>query len=237
MKNKNIITVTNLIKLLDKDSLKNEEIVINLIRSFGLVQWGPPVFGLDEMWKNHSNDMAGIYQIPKQLAQALIFLSDKEINSYCEIGIFQGGNFVFVSEYLKRFNPELTCTGIDPTNYLNPEIRAYIDGHDWMEFKQCTSDDISGTRFDLVLIDGNHIDGWIEKDWNNLGKEASICMIHDIQETTCPEVIDFWSKVKSKFEVEEFTYNPTELDIMGIGITSFKEKEVDYSEKKYRGKR
>lgn len=240
MLNKNIVSVTNLIKLLDVESLKNEEILINLIRSFGLVQWGPPVFGTDETWKNNSTDMAGIYQIPKQLAQALIYLSNKKITSYCEIGVFQGGNFVFVSEYLRKFNPEIKCTGIDPTNYLNPEIRSYIDGNDWMQFKSCTSDDIVGEKFDLVLIDGNHVDGWVEKDWNNLGRYANICMIHDIQELSCQDVIDFWNKKKTEYENKEFTFYPTEMPTMGIGIIypdKVKTYEDSNLEKKYRGKK
>jgi len=240
MKNKNIISVTNLIKLLDENSLRNEDVVINLIRSFGLVQWGPPVFGLDETWKNPSTEMAGIYQIPKQLAQALIYLSSKKINSYCEIGIFQGGNFVFVSEYLRKFNPDIKCVGIDPTNYLNPEIRSYLDENEWMQFKSCTSDDIAGEKFDLVLIDGNHIDGWVNKDWENLGKHASICMIHDIQEPSCQEVIEFWGDLKEKYEIEKFTYCTTEQPTMGIGIIypdKVKFQGEEFPEKKYRGKK
>ena len=94
MKNKNIITVINLIRLLPLEQLRNPEIIINLIRSFGLVQWGPPVFGDDEAFKNRAVDMAGIYQIPAQLAGALIYLSRFEINSYAEVGVFQGGNFL-----------------------------------------------------------------------------------------------------------------------------------------------
>ena len=219
MLNKNILTVTNLIKLLSLEELKRKEIVENLIKTFGLVQWGPDVFGEDEQYKNLTVDMAGIYQIPAQLAGALIRLSSEQISSYCEIGVFQGGNFVFVSEYLKRFNPEIMCTGIDPSNYLNKEIRAYIDANDnWMEFKQVTSDDISGTKFDLVFIDGNHVDGWVEKDYENLGKYAKICLIHDIQEKSCQEVIDFWEKIKQGKTTEEYLECFSPEPIMGIGM-------------------
>ncbi len=229
MLNKNIIAVTNLIKLLRAEDLLNEEIVINLIRAFGLVQWGPPVFGADEVWKNRTSDMAGIYQIPKQLAEALIFLSDKEINSFCEIGTFQGGSFIFMSEYLRKFNPAIKCLSIEINpGYISPEVSKYVEENkEWLNLKICTSEDIAGSKFDLVFIDGNHIGGWIEKDWNNVGKYSSICMFHDIQEPSCSEVVDFWNTViKPKYEIYEFTYNPTETPIMGIGITFHKEKSI-----------
>jgi hypothetical protein len=93
MKNKNIIVVQSLIKQLDLDTLKRPEIVTDLIRAFGIVQWGPDAFGNDEKFKNATEDMAGIYQTPDQTAKALVYLSDFKINNYLEIGVFQGGNF------------------------------------------------------------------------------------------------------------------------------------------------
>jgi hypothetical protein len=132
MKNKNIIVVRNLLRLLDLDSLRNFEIVANLVRAFGIVQWGDPVFGDEEKFKNASVDMAGMYQTPNQIAKALVYLSEFKIESYLEIGVFQGGNFIFVSEYLRRFNPDIKCTGLDPTNFLNPEIHAIIQSEDWL---------------------------------------------------------------------------------------------------------
>lgn len=229
MQNKNIIVVTNLIKLLDKETLRNHDVVVNLIRAFGIVHWGLPVFGEDEAWKNTSQDAAGIYQTPTQLAKALIYLSGFEINSYAEIGVFQGGNFLFVSEYLRRFNPEIVCVGIDPTNFLNPEVKEYIDSNaSWMTFKAATSEDVKGGKFDLVFIDGNHDGGWVIKDWENLGKHAKICMIHDIQETSCPEVVAFWNDLDKKGkEVVECLDHSSPVPLQGIGIIHSKKiKEV-----------
>jgi len=39
MKNKNIVAVRNLIRCLDIESLRNPEVVANLVRAFGLVKW------------------------------------------------------------------------------------------------------------------------------------------------------------------------------------------------------
>ena len=221
MKNKNILVVQNLLQLLPLDSLRDPEIIVNLIRAFGIVQWGPDVFGKDEIWKNRSSDMAGIYQTPAQLAEALVYLSDKKIENFIEIGTFQGGNFLFMAEYLRRFNPDIQCFTIDPTGFLNPEVAAVIDAEDWMKFIPCPSDDLSGKKFDLVFIDAGHTKAEIENDWQNLGRHAQICMVHDIQETTCPGVIEFWENLKKdnpKAFIVEFLDHDAPVPLQGIGI-------------------
>ena len=214
--NKNIIVVQNLIRILPLEALENYEIVANLVRGFGIVQWGPDAFGDDEKFKNAGANMAGVYQTPIQIAKALVYLSAFDINSYCEIGVFQGGNFLFVSEYLRRFNPEIKCVGIDPTDFLNPEIKEIIEAENWLSFISATSNEIKKKKFDLVFIDGNHIDGWVKTDWGNVGKYAKICMLHDIQETTCPEIVEFWDKLDGK--KIEFLDCSTKQPSQGIGI-------------------
>jgi len=217
MKNKNIIVVQNLLRLLDLESLKNYEIVANLVRAFGIAQWPEPTFGDDEKFKNASSDMAGIAQTPDQIAKALVYLSEYKINSYLEIGVFQGGNFLFVSEYLRRFNPEIKCLGIDPSDFLNPEIGAIIEKEDWLTFSKVTSDDIAKQKFDLVFIDAEHKDGWPARDYENVGKFAKICMVHDIQYLPCPEVKLFWEKIKDSESVE-FLESSALPPIHGIGL-------------------
>lgn len=219
MNNKNIIAVTNLLRVLDVSSLRNPDVVANLIRAFGMVQWGPPVFGNDEVFKNRHEDMAGIYQTPGQMAPALVYLSTFPIESYVEIGVFQGGNFLFVSEYLRRFNPKIKCLGIDPTQFLSPEVSEIITKEPWLNFQSTTSDSLKGKAFDLVFIDGDHENGWPNRDWLNLGQYAKICMIHDIQEYSCPEVTDFWKGLDKKGKtVKEFLDHSFTQPLQGIGI-------------------
>jgi len=217
MQNKNIIAVQNLLRCLDIESLKNPDVIANLVRAFGIVQWPDPAFGEDEKFKNPSADMAGIAQTPNQIAKALVYLSDFEIKTYLEIGIFHGGNFLFVSEYLRRFNPEIQCLGIDPGEFLNNEICEIIEHEDWLTFSKITSDDIAKQKFDLVFIDGDHNDGWAERDYNNIGKFAQICMIHDIIYLACPEVGSFWKTVKNNTAIE-FLESSALPAIHGIGL-------------------
>ena len=226
MKNKNIIAVTNLIRCLSLDELRNHEVVANLVRAFGIVQWGPAVFGEDELFRNHSVEVAGIYQTPGQISKALVCLSFFKIGSYLEIGVFQGGNFLFASEYLRRFNPEIKCYAVDPTNYLNDEISQIIEDSDWMEFIPSTSDSLFGNKFDLVMIDGDHSAEWVQRDWNNVGQFADFCMFHDIQETSCPDVIEFWGKIKDGKPFVEFLDHSAPVPLQGIGIVQNKKGEV-----------
>jgi len=220
MKNKNIIVVQSLIRELGEESLRNPDVVADLIRAFGIVQWGPDVFGADEVFKNPAESMAGIYQTPCQLARALVFLSELKIGSYLEVGVFQGGCFLFVSEYLRRFNPKIVCLGIDPTNYLNPEVREIIDVADWMKHASITSDHIAGRKHDLVFIDGDHGNGWPARDWNNVGKHAKVCMLHDIQGPSCPDVVALWEELKKdkKRSWVEFLEHNAPAPLQGIGI-------------------
>lgn len=219
MKNKNIKAVQNLIQCLPLEALKSPDVVANLVRAFGIVQWGPPVFGDDEVFKNPFPNMAGIYQTPDQLGKALVYLSGFEIKSYLEVGVFQGGCFLFVSEYLRRFNPEIQCLGIDPTGFLNDEIREIIDLSDWLRHAALTSEQIQGRKYDLVFIDGDHSAEWIKRDWENVGRHAATCMLHDIQETTCPHIIEFWKGLKGKGKTTvEFLDCSTESPLNGIGI-------------------
>jgi hypothetical protein len=218
--NKNVEVVRSLIQNLSVEDLAKPQVVADLIRAFGIVQWGPAVFGDEERFKNQFTEMAGIYQTPPQMAAALVYLSKFKIETYCEIGVFQGGNFIFVTEYLKRFNPELQGVALDPTDFLNPQIKQIIDTEPHLSFLANTSKRIEGWKFDLCMIDGDHSEFWVNEDWNNLGKFAKICMIHDINENSCPAVRMFWNSIK-KGQWAEFV---SPLPLQGIGIIVNEEK-------------
>jgi len=218
--NKNIIAVTNLIRCLDLASLKNADVVINLIRAFGISKWEQPYCGEDYIFINERIDMAGLYQTPIQLAKALVNLSNYSINTYCEIGVFQGGCFLFISEYLRRFNPDLISVGIDTMpDWLNPEVKAlYIDNDDRLDYRAGTSDLIKGEAFDLCFIDGDHSCAALQRDWDNVGQYAKICMFHDIQEPTVPDVGIFWEQVKREKNYFLCTEYSSPKPTQGIGV-------------------
>lgn len=221
MKNKNIIVVRNLIRCLDLESLRNAEVVVNLVRAFGIMPWGTKTTGpeVDFIGK----EGAAIGQTPDQIAKALVYLSQFKIDSFCEIGVMHGGNFLFCSEYLRRFNPSIQCLGVDPTNYLDPEIREIIEREMWLTFKSVTSDGIASMAFDFVFIDADHTAPWPAKDYENVGRHAKICGFHDLQDPLWPDVAAFWATLKgAKKEKLEFLDDPSGCSTHGIGIINEK---------------
>lgn len=222
MKNKNIIAVQNLIRCLDLESLKNPEVVANLVMAFGIMPWGPKTTGPEMIFINQTG--AAIGQTPDQIAKALVYLSKFKINSFCEIGVMHGGNFLFCSEYLRRFNPDIQCLGVDPTNYLDSEIQEIIEKGIWLTFKSVTSDGIAGMAFDFVFIDANHNKPWPAKDWENIGRYAKICGFHDLQDPLWPDVATFWTTLKCvKKEKVEFLDDPSGCKTHGIGIVHLRD--------------
>jgi hypothetical protein len=218
MNDRNIVATQNLLKTLDLNALKDPDVVAGLVRAFGIMQWSEVVYGPDVKFIN-PGDMASIGQTPDQIAKALVYLSQFKIESYCEIGVYMGGNFLFTSEYLKRFNPTIQCLGVDPANLLFPAIREIIDLSDYMRFVLLTSDRLAGRKFDLVFIDGDHTQKWIQTDYENLGKHAKICMFHDIQDPHWPDAAVFWSELKGRKEKVEFLDDLSNCKIHGIGIS------------------
>lgn len=219
MKNRNIAIVQNLLHCLDIASLRNFEVVADLIRVIGLTPWtydGMSETGPEARFINPPG-MASIGQTPDQIAKALVYLSDIKINSYCEIGIYYGANFFFVSEYLRRFNPEIQCFGVDPTNHVSPEIKELIKASNWMHLEFQTSKQMVGRKFDLVLIDGDHTTPWLVKDWENVGKYANICMFHDLQDSIWPDVAAFWAGLKGAKKLEFLDCYP-DRKTQGIGL-------------------
>ena len=228
MGNRNILPVMDLINGVGLDALRDESNVANLVRLFGIMAWdhpGKPLNGPEAAYINPGG-MAALGQTPEQIAAALVYLSEYTINSFCEIGVCTGGNFLFTATYLRRFNPGIRCTGVDPTQYLDPDVRNIISSSDWMEFIPATSEGIVGRKFDLVFIDGDHASGWVEKDWQNVGRHAKFCMFHDLQDSNWPDVLTFWTGLgfpKGKTKVEFLKCYP-DRPAHGIGLIHNKER-------------
>ncbi len=192
------------------DNLRKPVFLLDLVRSWGLHN-DPNV---THLYGEHNQDYLvtqGMLQVPEQLTDALIYLSDKDIKTYIEIGTFNGMATTFITAYLMRFRLESTLTVDNLREYLhdyNLPIRQVIG----------TSDDIKGTKSDLCFIDGDHSLEWTTRDYENVGRHARLCMIHDILETGMirtgkMESSVFWNKYKRPESVE-FTTGGR----LGIGI-------------------
>ena len=167
----------------------------------------------------------GVYQTPRQFAECIFELLKYEINTYLEIGLFNGGSYLIMTSFLRWKNPEIKCTGVDITDkYMLPEVKDRLDG-----FIRGTSSDLKGQHFDLVFIDGDHHYRKIKKDWENVGRYADMAIFHDINERTCPDVKRFWNEIKPGKEFKEYVYQTEGNPVMGIGLI-FNTKVDDYDD-------
>lgn len=159
----------------------------------------------------------GIWQFPDELADLLLFLKDKDIKSFLNIGTYNGITFNFMADYLNRFN-EVTCITLDPNPFdfqKNPKY-TYI---------RKTSHCMVGRPFDFVFIDGDHSYTWTEQDFNNVGRYARYCAFHDIKDKMVRETLgyqggsgQFWDAIKENFCYTEFNSEKKTHEIMGIGV-------------------
>lgn len=216
MTNKNLIPIINLLRYLSLSELRNAEVVANLVRAFGIMNWGPNAAGPEARYISGG---CAIGQTPDQIAKALEYLSWFEIDTFCEVGLYYGGNFLFTAEYLKRFNPGIKCTGVDPNDYLDAEIKERIAGSGWLTLEATTSDRMAGRKFDFVFIDGDHAAPWPAKDYESLGKFAKICGFHDLQDPLWGDVGRFWATLPDEGMVKKvFLDDLSGKSSHGIGL-------------------
>ena len=184
--------------------------ILNVITDFGIVHEDRAPYG---EWNRFMVKDLGIYQTPGQLADAVKELLKHKIESYLELGVYHGGNFLFLSSILKAKNPKCECIGIDlDSRFLHPALKDKLD------VRNGTSKDVKGISFDLVHIDADHQYHSVKEDWENVGKYAKICMFHDINDDTCPGPKQLWNEIKEGRNYKEFTYQTEGKGVHGIGI-------------------
>lgn len=214
--------------------LQDAETIEALIKKAGLHKSGGE--GEEYEWPSELDPFTDrglkIWQYPTQFSKYLAFLSQFQINSYLEIGVAYGGTFVFTTEYLRRFNPNLNAYCIDvrvPSLLLELFAKkrrfAYITAKSSELYAHVDSD----TRFDLVLVDGDHSRDGAMKDFFLVKDHAKIIAFHDIVNFKTPGAIDAWQELKAdyanKFDCYEFTDQYDELmarqpgrKLLGIGV-------------------
>lgn len=191
------------------------EEIERVICDFGLVYW-PPANNYGEWAAYMCEDRLdlAVYQTPRQFAGAIHELLKYKLNSYIEIGIFSGGSYLIMCEFLRLRNPGIRTVGVDiSTQYMKPETIPYLTG-----LHIGTSADFRGQRFDLAFIDGDHSYEGVKTDYQNIGPQTKIVMFHDINESSCPGVVRFWNEVKGIKSFKEYTYQTNGKAVQGIGL-------------------
>lgn len=204
------------------EALKDEAYVEDLIYKLGI---GPPQVPpfVTSSYPPHLKLGEGlkIYQIPKQFAKYLIWLSDKKIKSYVETGLCFGGTFILTIEYLNRFTKLERKVCVETIIWPGENVTEYKN-YETFEFYQSNSrsfyfaNAIKNYNFDLAFIDGDHSWDGLSSDYYLL-RNSRIIAIHDIVESTCTDVNRWWSQHKNETSVEFTDSFPNWPPSMGIG--------------------
>ena len=112
------------------------------------------------------NTNFGLWQKPAEFSALLTILNTQSIQTFLNIGTFNGYTFNFVSDYLNAIRPT-SCITVDPNDFIGSNKKyPYI-------YLSCTSDTFKNIPFDLVFIDGDHSYQAVKKDWEKVGKERT----------------------------------------------------------------
>ena len=208
------------------DELRSIGWLLDTIRAVGLVpipDWEATYEGETD-WLNSSQQ--GLIQLPREFARWLLLLAEHRPATYLEIGCFNGASAALAAAYLQRFNPAFRATTIDvwPAFVFFHEVRELVPLR-YVVSK--TSFDFSGETFDAVFIDGDHSFEWAWADFQNTGRAAKVCALHDVNNAPYRDlamggVCGVWEKIKRDesdlgVEFTEIFAHPSR-EIMGIGV-------------------
>jgi hypothetical protein len=206
--------------ILDSDlaDLRDPEFVADVIRGIGLRGDRRRLYGMDNSYANRFGP--GLWQIPRQMAGALVSLSSQSVRRALEVGTCDGWTSAVMAAYLRRFHPDLRFVTVDIAGRF--ALHARVNQLVPIEYHAAgTAEDFRGERFDLVFIDGNHSYEWVKRDYDVVGQSASLCMFHDIddQNVGAENVPRFWKELKAaESHCAEFLEFLGPEGVMGIGI-------------------
>jgi hypothetical protein len=170
-----------------------------------------------EQYETAIRNDGGVWQHPDELADFLLFLSEKNIKSFLNIGTFNGRTFNLIADFLNSIQP-VRCVTVDPIDHRPAKSDAY-------EYSDATSDAFVGQRFDLVFIDGHHGYEESRRDYDNVGRHARYVAFHDIDDdfirgdqSLNGGVSRLWEELKPGAEFVEFVAAGKPSRVMGIGV-------------------
>jgi hypothetical protein len=207
------------------DELRSLDWLVATIREVGLV----PIPEAEATYEGEQDfinaSQQGLIQLPREFARWLLLAGERRPATYLEIGCFNGATASLATAYLQRFNAAFAATTIDvwPAFVFHHLVRdliplSYVVGK--------TSYDFCGAAFDAVFIDGDHSFDWAWADYQNVGRAASLCALHDVRNAPYRElpmggVCGVWELLRREeaagAEFIEIFEHPLR-EIMGIGV-------------------
>jgi cephalosporin hydroxylase len=203
----------DLLRNVDGEWLRDEQRLATLIREMGLSDHHPHIMPASTHW--WLGQGLRTLQYPHQFASYLVFLADKQISSYVEIGTESGGSFATTVAYLEATGQKLErALAIDPR--YAPGLARLQRQHPAVTFLQTLSSDpvvetlLRERRWDLAFIDGDHSYSACVADFElarNTG--VRIIALHDIVDAGAPDVRRVWREIREQhtdtYEFVEFT--------------------------------
>ncbi|MGK2937018.1 MAG: class I SAM-dependent methyltransferase [Solirubrobacteraceae bacterium] len=197
----------------DQGVLRDPERLPALIREMGLSDYHPHKLPAStHLWLGRG---LRTLQPPNQFAAYLAFLADREVATYAEIGIADGGSFTTTVTYLEATGHALDhALAIEPT--YSPGVARFARRHPAVQYLRAKSSDpvvraaLLERPWDLIFIDGDHSYNGCRSDVE-LARSAGARMIvlHDIVEVTCPGVGRVWQELRAEhateYDFHEFT--------------------------------
>lgn len=169
-----------------------------------------------------NNNSQGLWQTPCQLAGYLIYLGNKKIKTYLDIGTLTGWTITVVTAYLLRFGLQRVDT-YDVFEICNKEVLNI-----WKElalpitYIVSKNDDRSEILkpYDVIFIDGDHSYNCVKKDYDMFRPYAQLIVFHDVNDIVCVGVVRLWNEIKETHasQVVEFVDHPNNFKLMGIGV-------------------
>jgi len=158
-----------------------------------------------------------IVQLPREFAQFLVFMGERAITSYLEVGTSTGGSFLITDSYLRAISPGYRKSiGYDRRSKLR-DFRLYQERFPTCVFRHCHSKNMSlAEDVDMSFIDATHKRHWVWHDFRKVKDHSRFVAFHDIV-LRGATVDSFWREVKSRYESWEFV--DTSLpETCGIGV-------------------
>ena len=215
---KNLLTVLEEIQTCSVDTLLDLPHLTGLIGRAGLsarVLPDPSWYGADV---KYLTPVGGMLQVPRQLAELLIYLHDKHIKTGLIIGTGTGFTDCILTAYLQRFEPVFHAITVDPF-----QIEAENVGSEWGAIKSSVPllfvDTYPQNRvYSMCFIDGEHDEQHVRSDYENYGVYCQYCAFHDINNAFYPHIGAIYRGYCVGKEHHEFTYHSHNERFMGIGL-------------------
>jgi SAM-dependent methyltransferase len=207
------------------DDLASLDWLTGMIREVGLVpipEAGATYEGEEEYI---NGTQQGLIQLPREFARWLQLLGTHRPSSYLEIGCFNGATACIAAAVLQRFVPNARVVTCD----VFPAFIFHREASELVRLEYAvgqTSYHFRGDVFEAVFIDGDHSFEWAWADYFNVGEQARLCALHDVNNAPYRDmplggVCAVWEHIKASRRdgdtIHEFFEHPSQ-DIMGIGV-------------------